>query len=156
MSLRTRYSGITLLSLLGIADAWYLAEHAITDTALSCGVDGALSGCNVVAQSQYSHFFGVPLGIYGIAFYGLVLLLALVAWKYRAPRLPQLLAVIATVGMLASSYFLALQLFVIEALCIYCIGSFVISVAIFLLTLTFWRRPTSTPPATAPPLPSTS
>lgn len=143
------------MSLLGIADAWYLAEHAITDTALSCGIDGALSGCNVVAQSPYSHFFGIPLGLYGVAFYGFVLIFSLISWKKESVRLRQGLAMVATAGILASSYFLGLQVFVIEALCIYCIGSFVISFGIFLLTLPFWRRTDLIPVVSAAPSPTT-
>jgi uncharacterized membrane protein len=147
MSPRSRLSGTLFLSLLGIADAWYLAQHALTDTALNCVVgSGALSGCNVVAQSPYSNFFGIPLGVYGIAFYSLIFIFALLAQYTRVPGVHRILAVLGVFGMLASLYFVGIQFFVINALCIYCLISFALATGIFFLTLTFWRH-------THPPLP---
>lgn len=149
MTTRTRFAGIFLLSLLGIADSWYLAQHAVEGTALSCGIDGVLSGCNAVAQSPYSHFFGIPLGVYGVAFYAAVLLLAAIANRALIKEARRAVALLSAIGMLASLYFIGLQVFVIDALCIYCIGSFVVATGIFLLALPLWRRvPASVPPTT--------
>lgn len=150
MKSRTRFTGILFLSLLGIADSWYLAQHALTNTALSCGIDtGPLSGCNTVAQSAYSHFFGIPLGIYGIVFYAAMLLIALAAQYAWVRGATFLLALGSAVGLAASIYFEALQLFVIDALCIYCLGSFLFSLGIFLLALPYWKRQ---PVELAPPV----
>jgi uncharacterized membrane protein len=129
----------TLFSILGIADAWYLAEHAITNTALSCGI-GSLSGCNIVAQSAYSHFLGVPLGVYGVVFYGIVLVASLAAYKATDRWLKLFLLLCGVLGVLFSIYFELLQLFVIKAICIYCLGSFVLSIGIFGTTLLLARR----------------
>jgi uncharacterized membrane protein len=134
-----------LLSVAGIVDAWYLAEHALTNTALSCGV-GALSGCNTVAQSEYSHFFGIPLGVYGLFFYAVVFVLAACATKLLSRRFLQALFGLGIVGLLFSFYFLWLQFFVINAICIYCLGSFAISVIIFICTTLLVRVRTEPPP----------
>ena len=138
-----------IFSFLGIADAWYLAEHALTNTALYCNI-GSISGCNTVAQSPYSHFFGIPLGVYGVIFYGLVFVAAAFAFTHHARRLMQFLFFLGCVGLLFSLYFMGLQLFIIDALCIYCLGSFVLAVLIFITTsLLLRRRPV------APPVPET-
>jgi uncharacterized membrane protein len=115
-------SFIIALSLLGLADAWYLAETALTKTALTCSI-GGLDGCNIVAQSPYSHVRGVPLGVYGAAFYGLFLLLAIgISWRQWV-WLDRLLLVFGGIGFLASLYFLYVQIVLIQALCIYCLAS---------------------------------
>ncbi len=131
--------GLVVLSLFGVADSWYLAEHALTNTALSCGIAG-LSGCNIVAQSPYSHLFGIPLGIYGVLFYAFIFVLSAIALTSMNRWITQLLFGLGVLGMLFSFYFLGLQLFVINALCVYCIGSFIIAAGIFLATLVLWKK----------------
>ena len=147
---RTLLSITTFFSVLGIADSLYLAEHAITKTALSCGIGtGALTGCNVVAQSEYSHILGIPLGIYGLVFYTAVFVLSLVARSRPTKRIKQLLLLSGTLGMLLSLYFLWLQVFIIDAICIYCLASFVFATAIFVTTLMLLRdREAVLPPVT--------
>jgi uncharacterized membrane protein len=142
----TNLALISVCSVLGIADAWYLAEHALTDTALSCSFGSTLSGCNTVAQSAYSHFFGVPLGIYGVVFYSLVLLASLAAYRLRSRRLDLSILGLGIVGALASAYFVALQVFVIKALCVYCVGSFVLSLVILVAALLLARKDASVVP----------
>ena len=63
--------GLLVLSFLGIADSTYLSYTALTGSSLACSIKG-LDGCNVVAQSIYSHLFGIPLGVYGVIFYVLL------------------------------------------------------------------------------------
>lgn len=128
----------TFFSVLGIADSLYLAEHALTKTALSCGI-GSLTGCNVVAQSAYSHVFGIPLGIYGLVFYFGVFALSIMARKKQAPAIMRSLFLFGAVGMLLSFYFLWLQMYVIDAICIYCLASFVFAAVVFVTTLLLLR-----------------
>jgi uncharacterized membrane protein len=123
---------IAFLAFLGLLDAAYLTLAAYTHTALNCTISG-LSGCNIVAQSEYSRMFGVPLALYGVAFY---LLILAAAWYVRVSHVSRgylVLFLLACVGMISSCYFMYLQLFVINALCVYCIGSFVISALVWLL-----------------------
>ncbi len=129
----------TIFSFLGILDSWYLAQHALTNTALYCGI-GALSGCNAVAQSPYSHLFGIPLGVYGVFFYGVVFIASALAYSAPVRRLMQLLFLFGCLGFLMSLYFIGLQLFVIDAICIYCVASFALSVGIFVTTFKLVRH----------------
>ncbi len=124
---------VIVFSLAGIADSLYLAQHALTNTALSCGIE-AISGCNTVAQSQYSQFFGIPLGVYGVIFYTLVFFGAIIARRSSTKRIIQALFGLGVIGMLFSLYSVWLQLFVINAICIYCMGSFVLALGIFVST----------------------
>jgi len=130
---------IILLALLGIIDAGYLAQAAITNTELLCGIS-TLDGCNIVAQSEYSRLLGIPLAFYGLAFYVGVLVLAAVALFVRHRALMHVLVFVGGLGFLVSLYFLYLQIFQINALCIYCLASFVLSTLIFVLAVRFERN----------------
>lgn len=126
---------ILVLAFLGLADSWYLAQAALTDTALSCGVEG-LDQCNVVAQSEYSRLFGIPLALYGVAFYVFIFVLAAAMLAVARPLLTRALFWASVLGFFASVYFLYVQIFLIEALCIYCLASFALSV---LILFAAWR-----------------
>lgn len=116
-----------VLALVGLADAAYLADMAFMGQSLVCDIGAGLDGCNAVAQSEYSRFLGQPLALYGVIFY--VAFLAVLFLKSKLPhRLYQKkLILLAGIGVAFSTYFLYLQQFVIEALCIYCLVSALIS-----------------------------
>ncbi|MES2225872.1 MAG: vitamin K epoxide reductase family protein [Patescibacteria group bacterium] len=138
MSRTTLLISILVLSFLGLADAIYLAHSALTGSALACGIT-ALDGCNVVAQSAYSRLFGIPLAVYGVVFYTFLLALSGLLLVVSRRHFYHALFVVAILGILSSIYFIALQIFVIKALCIYCLGSFLIALLIFLCAYTFYR-----------------
>lgn len=131
---------ILVLSLLGIADAWYLFQSAVTDTALSCDIGGGLDGCNIVAKSVYSHLFGVPLALYGVGFFACICILSagLLVVSHRYLNLA--LYVLTAVGALASVLFLGIQFFLIKAICVYCLASAGITFLMFFLAHTLWKR----------------
>jgi uncharacterized membrane protein len=116
---------LLLLTFLGIADAWYLAQAALQGAPLICDIAGAksLSGCNQVAQSSYSQFLGLPLALYGVVFYSALFVIASVLLATPLRVLYRVAIGLGAIGFLLSFYFLFLQIFIIKALCIYCMGS---------------------------------
>ena len=74
---------------------------------------------------------GIPVALLGLVSYAVVF--GLVAWDTSTARLAA--AMIALVGLLFSLYLLALQLFVIDAVCAWCVANdVVIAPALALLT----------------------
>ncbi|MDQ1299494.1 MAG: hypothetical protein QG636_162 [Patescibacteria group bacterium] len=130
---------VLILSFLGIADSWYLYQSAITDTALSCDLGSGLDGCNIVAQSAYSHLFGVPLGLYGVGFFALTFVLVASLSIVSSRRLYQALFAVSAFGVAVSAVFVFIQFALIKALCIYCIASAGITMLIFGLSWVLWR-----------------
>lgn len=122
---------ILVLAFCGLADSAYLAQHEISGTPLQCNI-AHLSGCNIVAQSPYSHILGVPVAEYGLLFYGVVFALAALELVIYDRLLRRVLQGIALLGLLASIGFTLLQIFVIQALCEYCVGSATIALLIFI------------------------
>lgn len=144
---------ILLLAFVGVADSAYLAQNKIEGTPLICNIQN-LDGCNIVANSQYSELFGIPLSVYGVLFYGVLFVLAALELVLFDKLLRRALQVAAVVGVIASLYFMVLQIFFIGAYCIYCIAS--AAIAFLVLVLASFIEPVrrSAPPVVPhPPLP---
>lgn len=137
---------LLIAAFLGIADSWYLAETALSGDELVCTIDG-LDKCNTVAKSEYSHLFGVPLGVYGVFFYSAFFILVLCALRMEKRLIYQVLCALGIVGVIASTIFILIQLFLIKAFCIYCIASAAIAFTLCFLAYTLYKRfaPPKTP-----------
>jgi len=86
---------------------------------------------------------GIPVAAYGVVGYAAILAVALAALQpaaleRRRPAL--LLAALATGGVLFSAWLTYLELFVIRAICRWCVGSAVTITIIWLVTLAGLRR----------------
>jgi uncharacterized membrane protein len=87
---------------------------------LVCGAEG---GCERVQMSRYATFLGLPVAVYGVG--GYLLLLGIALYGLRAdqvadPRATSWLAALSAIGVVFSVYLLALELFVIHAICRWC------------------------------------
>lgn len=120
-----------LVALAGVAVAGYLSWVHIDDAALVCVAGG---GCEAVQESEYAEIAGVPVAMLGVGAYAAVL--GLVAWDTPNARLGA--ATLALVGLVFSLYLLALQLFVIDAACVWCLANDVV-IAPLLAVLTALR-----------------
>jgi uncharacterized membrane protein len=88
-------------------------------------------GCETVQESEYAEIAGIPVALLGLVSYSIVA--ALVVWDAPTARL--IAAWLAVVGLLFSLYLLALQLFVIDAVCLWClVNDVVIAPALTILT----------------------
>ena len=149
---------ILLLAFFGMADAAYLATHAFSGEPLICDI-GSLSGCTIVASSTYSVLFGVPLAVYGVVFYALVFVLAALELVFFNALLRRLLQGAAVVGAIAGIVFTFIQVYLINALCIYCLMSAVVSFLILVCASMLepvrprLPGPPPPPPATRLPMP---
>ena len=122
---------ILILAFCGLADSVYLAQHEVNNTPLICTVAN-LSDCNIVAASQYSRIFGIPLAEFGIVFFSIVFILAALEIVLFNRLLRRILQVVSLVGVGASLYFTFVEIFVIHALCIYCLVSAFITLLILI------------------------
>ena len=136
-----------LMSLIGLFVSAYLYLYKIGRIGtLACG-SGA---CETVQTSQWSRVLGVEVALIGVVGYAVLLGLALVALRpaqaeRRGPAVA--LAGLAGGGVLFSLYLTYVELFVIHAICRWCVGSAAIIVTILLLALLELRRVGSAGPA---------
>ena len=115
---------IALLALVGLFVALYLWLHALGfGGAIKCGASG---GCETVQTSQWAVFLGMPVAFYGVVGYLAILVAAIVALRPAAlsqPRWSKWLVLLATVGFGFTLYLTYLELFVIHAICRWCVRS---------------------------------
>ena len=122
---------ILVLAFFGLADSAYITQHEVSGTPLVCNIQN-LSGCNVVVASPYAYLFGIPLAEYGVLFYSILFVIAALELVIFDRLLRRVLQGISLVGVIASLYFTFIQMFVINAFCIYCLASAVIAILIFI------------------------
>ena len=145
---------LAALDLVGLLIAGYL-----TIVELPAGgvpVCGPIKGCEEVALSEYSRIGGVPVAFFGVVLSVALLGLALAWWKTDIYGLLLAHYGLSLVGVLFDGYFLYLQVFVIQAVCVWCVMYEVSLLLRFLIAFAVWYRqpkPGSTPgpPASSPP-----
>jgi uncharacterized membrane protein len=129
-----------VLSLLGLFISAYLYLYKIGRIGnLACGA----GGCETVQQSAWSRFAGMEVSLIGMAGYAGLLLVSLVALQPgpSTRRWPSwLLLLLSAMGVAFTAYLTYLELFVIHAVCRWCVGSAFIILAIFIVALLDQRR----------------
>jgi len=118
-----------LLALAGIGVATYIAVAEAGGGAPQCFAGG--HGCQVVTDSSYSQLAGINVAVLGIAGYVLLLLCALAGGDLaRVAGIS-----IAIVGFGYSAYLTYVELFVIDAICQWCVASAVLMTLLLVANL---------------------
>jgi uncharacterized membrane protein len=127
------------LSLAGLFISGYLYLYKIGKIgSLACGA----GGCETVQLSSWSRFGGLEVSLIGVLGYAGLLALSLASlqagayrqWPIRA------MAVAAGIGVVFTLYLTYLELFVIHAICRWCVASGIMILAIFVVALLDQRR----------------
>jgi uncharacterized membrane protein len=129
-----------LLSLVGLFISAYLYLYKLGKIgSLACGT----GGCETVQLSPWSRVAGVDVALIGVLGYAGLLFLSLAALQpgLAGQRWPAtLLASLAGLGVLFTGYLTYLELFVIHAICRWCVASGVVILAVFVVALLDLRR----------------
>ena len=127
----TRRQILALLAVVGICIALYLTLYKF-------GVIGVLScsigSCETVNTSKWSMLLGLPIAAWGLMAYAALLVLAIVGGaESREESVPiaKMLVALAGFSVLFSAWLTYLELFVIHAICIWCVTSAALWVVIF-------------------------
>ena len=108
-----------VLAAVGLAVSIYLASVKLAGALPVCG---PLKGCEDVALSQYSEILGIPVALFGAGFSALVLVLALAWWRAGDRRALLASYGLGLFGILFVAYLTYLELFVIHAVCVWCVA----------------------------------
>ena len=126
---------IALLALVGCCIALYLWFYKIGIIGkLQCGS----GSCEYVQTSRYGSLFGVPVAFYGVVGYGIIFAVAIAGLQpaQLERRWPtSALALLSTGGFLFTLYLTGIELFVLHAICRWCVGSAVVMTAIAAIAL---------------------
>ena len=135
----TRRMLTALVALVGVFVALYLALYkAGVIGVLACGA----GSCETVQLSRWATFIGLPVAFWGVGYYVVVFLVALATTTERwsaSPKVMLTLLLLTGWGVVFSAWLTYLELFVIHAICRWCVVSAVIAVALFVLALWEWR-----------------
>lgn len=118
-------------------DASYLTTNHYLGEKVACSV---VAGCEIVLTSKYSEIFGIPVALLGVLYYSAVFILAYVILVSQSEKAFKLLSAIIGVGMLATLYFVGLQLLVIKAICQYCMISAFATTILVILVGCVWLK----------------
>ena len=135
----TRRMLTALIALVGLFVALYLTLYKVGIIGtLACGT----GSCETVQLSRWSTFLGLPVAAWGTAYYVAVFALALAGIQDRwedSLRLSLTMLVVTGWGVVFSAWLTYLELFVIHAICRWCVVSAALAVVLFALALQDWR-----------------
>jgi uncharacterized membrane protein len=121
---------LALLAVAGIGTSAYLTYSHYADDPTVCA---GIGSCEFVQTSKYSEIAGVPVAFMGLVYF--VVLLGLCIARPLAVTWEPVIRVTAftiTVGSaLFVSYLTYIELFVIDAICIWCVATAAITIACF-------------------------
>lgn len=136
----TKRMGIALIALVGALIATYLTLYKL-------GIIGTLvctnlGSCETVQTSRWATFLGLPVAAWGVGYYLAILVAAIVgtmpAWS-ESRAVSVVLLLLTAWGFLFSAYLTSLELFVIHAICVYCVTSAILVTVLLVLSWLDYR-----------------
>ena len=125
---------VALVALAGVFIALYLTLYKLGYIGtIAC----AVGSCETVQTSKWATFLGLPVGAWGVGYYLTVLTLALLGLSGRfveSSRLSETLVALTGFGLLFSLWLTYLELFVIHAICQWCVISAILATILFVLS----------------------
>jgi uncharacterized membrane protein len=137
-----RMTGATI-SLVGLFIALYL-------TLFKVGVIGTLAcavgSCETVQLSRWATFLGLPVAAWGVGYYAAVLGVCIAGVQERrvdSRAVSLWLVLLTSWGLLFSAWLTYIELFVIHAICQWCVASAFFAGALFVVAMLDWREKSS-------------
>lgn len=145
-----RYARVIMgiLAVVGSLITFYLTIKAFSGGSVACpiGATPGVPGCDTVLSSPYAKIFGLPLSLFGLLAYLSMLVFALSPFVISAENNKkfrnqieqgtwQLLLLGGTAMAIFSGYLMYIAFFVLKDFCLYCIGSALCSLGLFLMAL---------------------
>jgi len=128
---------------IGFLDSAYLTITHFIGEPVACGF---FTGCDVVTSSIYSSVAGIPIALFGALYYLFWVLLGVWYLDSRNTLFLTLLPLTA-IGFAVSLILIGIQLFIIDAICVYCMLSAASSTALFVLSFVIRNAGQSETPA---------
>ncbi|HVZ11391.1 MAG TPA: vitamin K epoxide reductase family protein [Candidatus Paceibacterota bacterium] len=120
-----------IVALIGFADAFYLTLTHYQNKIPPCTV----GGCETVLTSPYATIGSVPISLVGVLYYAAVLGCLMLFFQFGAQKWLRMWRGASTIAFLVTLVLVSLQLFVIHAICLYCMASAIVATTLFVLSL---------------------
>ncbi len=144
---------LLLFAALGLAASLtssYVHYNLLVDRSFSsfCDVNATVS-CTQAYLSPYGSFLGVPVALAGVFFFAAILGITALSGR-KTPQAgesaPAYVFALSTVGLAFALYLAYASFFILHAVCILCVGTYVSVVAIFLISAAATSIPMTTLP----------
>ncbi len=119
-----------VLSIAGACVATYLTVVHFADQPIVCS---SIGDCELVNSSRYASLAGVPVALLGAGAYVSMLALIAGSWLRRSPEMLLAAWGVALASFGFSMYLTYIELAVLDAICVYCVGSASIMTALFVV-----------------------
>ena len=127
----------SLTALVGIADAAYLTAKHFAGVIPPCSL---VNGCETVLTSPYATIGNIPISLVGALYYLSLFIACVIYFDAKNMRVLKVAAYFTTAGFLTSLILVTLQIFVIQALCLYCLASAATSTILFILGMIILKK----------------
>ena len=133
MSDRALRAAVAVLALAGAGIAAYLTYAKYADATIVCST----GGCETVQSSEYADLLGIPVAVLGLIGY-----LAILATAFSAGETARVAgAALALGGLAFSVYLVVMQVFAIEAYCVWCLASDIVMLLLAAAATARLRQP---------------
>jgi len=105
---------------IGFVDAAYLAAKHFSGSTVECSL---FDGCEKVTTSAYATVTGIPVALLGAVFYFDMLVLGILFRETGDSMFAKILFLGGAGGFLFSLWLVLVQVFILDALCLYCLIS---------------------------------
>ncbi len=129
LNLKRAAYAMLAVSFVGFLDAAYLTAAHFLRFSPPCSI---LNGCDTVTTSAYAFILGIPVALLGAMYYGGIFLAVILYLESGNTAILKLAAYGTLVGLLASIWFVSVQIFILDALCLYCMVSAGTSTLLFI------------------------
>jgi uncharacterized membrane protein len=132
---------MTVFAAVAVITSFYLAAVELSGNIPVCG---PVKGCETVATSEYSRVLGIPVALPGLGMSLLILAAVVAWWRTGDHRILYVPYGVGILGVFAVGYLTYLELFVIHAVCVWCVTFAVAVVLGWIASIIALRRPGNT------------
>jgi uncharacterized membrane protein len=128
---------VLVIAIIGFADASYLTVEHFQNVIPPCSVTG---GCEKVLTSSFSTLLGIPVSLLGAIYYLLIAIGSFAFLENKNHEVLRVTLLLTILGLLASLWFVFIQVFVIHSICVYCMGSATTSTLLFICAAVIFEK----------------
>ena len=129
-----KYEIFVAVFVIGLISSLILYSNSLT------GICDPGKGCDVVNSSVYGTTLGISNSLYGVFIFPFLILLTLFHIKKPNHNIRKILHLAVIIGALVAAYFLYLQIFVIKAICNFCLLADIGLLFGFAFMLYLWKH----------------
>lgn len=129
---------VIALSFLGFIVATYLSILHYKNAIPPCSI---VKGCEIILTSRFATLANIPISLIGSTYYLAVIVLSLIFIESKQEFIFKLLFIIIVLGAVLSLGLIMVQIFILKAICQYCLVSDFISLMLLGIVFLGFKRP---------------